>query len=157
MLYRISAVLLAVLALSGCATMLYGRNHTVRLDDFPDGTQLTVVNQRNEQVYVDEVPDRLRLLRMVERNEAARYRMRFEHPDYHPRDIYVEPSSATLAGVLTGFLTTVFLIPPATLVVWAPYTVDIATGSRAFHTPIRVTGAELIPLTPEAELLEGTP
>lgn len=146
----------AVAAVTGCATIFSGRNATIRMEGIPEGTELSVVNQNNEVVYEGAVPEQLKLRRMVAIREAARYRMRFDHPDYYPRDVIIDPSNNWPAEMSNWLLALILVIPapPAAIV---PMATDFFAQSTVELEPRRISNLEMVPRVPQAETAEVSP
>lgn len=143
---KATATIGVLFMLTGCLTMTGGRRQRVRMEGFPEGTHVTVVDQENQVVYEGDVPKYVRLKRFVQISEAARYRLRFEHPDYVPRDILVDPKARRSMRLLnvTFFLPTVAVIYPYALPV--PLLVDFFVGSSVALGPRRIQDIEMVPV-----------
>jgi hypothetical protein len=118
---RTAVVLVALVGLSGCASIVSGRDTPLPINSIPDGAAFTVVDENGTVTHKGVTPASVTLPRSAGYFNGRDYAITFEKEGYNAAqtDLRTRPSAWYLLGNLGfGGLIGWFVVDPATGAMW---------------------------------------
>ena len=107
---------IALLILSGCATIFEGKNQPITIRTTPEAASITITNRAGEKVHVGTTPSTVTLARGVGYFKSESYTVNIYKEGYLPRQITLTGTvnGWYLANILFGGIIGLVLVDPAT-------------------------------------------
>jgi uncharacterized protein YceK len=150
---RLSVIVLAACSLlTGCASIISGRNAEVAIDSYPSNAHVVIQDNNGRQVASVNTPGVVSLKRNRRYFLPARYTARFEAPGYAPTEV---PIRSTINPWIIGNVAVGgavgLIVDNATGAAWKPKQSEI-------HSQLMpLGGPEQVPMYSENELAAQTP
>jgi hypothetical protein len=111
---------IAVFWLTGCASIVDGRDKRVKLNSYPPGAKVTVTDKSGKVVAMQQTPGEIRLKRNDGFFVPAKYKVSFELDGYYPSQIDVNANLNPwyFGNVVLGGLLGLLIVDPATGAMW---------------------------------------
>jgi uncharacterized protein YceK len=115
-----SALAAVCILVSGCASIVDGRDKTVNITSNPAGATVKVFDKNGKQVSMNTTPTSIRLKRNQGYFVPAQYKLVFEAPGYYPSETQIKGTVNPwyLGNVVLGGLIGIVIIDPATGAMW---------------------------------------
>ncbi|AZN68376.1 hypothetical protein F4U02_07880 [Acinetobacter haemolyticus] len=124
---KISVILgVAILSLSGCASIMSGRTQTMTFASTPELSDITIFNKSGKKVHVGQAPVTVNLKRSAGFFVPERYTVVFEKDGYAKKTIEVSAhvNGWYVGNILLGGLIGLLIVDPATGAMYSLSTKD---------------------------------
>jgi hypothetical protein len=105
-----------VLSLSGCASIMSGRNQTMTFQSTPEYSNISILNRAGEKIHVGQAPVTVNLKRGAGFFKPEKYQVTFEKDGYETKTINITSSinGWYIGNILFGGWIGLLIVDPAT-------------------------------------------
>lgn len=109
-------VLVAAVALSGCASILSRRDYPVTVTSSPEGAELVIYDKKGKSVFKGKAPTTVTLSASSGAYSGAKYRLEFTAPGHKPTTTYLTAGldGWYIGNILFGGLVGILIVDPLT-------------------------------------------
>ncbi|WAU72651.1 MULTISPECIES: hypothetical protein [unclassified Acinetobacter] len=117
---------IAVLSLSGCATIMSGRTQTMTFESTPELSNITILNKAGKKVHVGQAPATVSLKRSSGFFVPEKYTVVFEKEGYETKTVNISAhvNGWYVGNLLFGGVLGLLIIDPATGAMYSLSTKD---------------------------------